>query len=291
MNLEVGQEMKELSAAKLAALAKAQQAGLAALKSSGQGPRARGQERAMEALVWIHRWGWSTPTLLEMLTGKLRSGLGNRLVKNGLLIKTPMPAGGINSTPSYVLTLSEMGLDEAAPLAEIEFNYRLNSKIKTQQIIHDELIQRITLTMLKKGRIYEYKTPNMLFTPNDFDTKIPDALWYRENKKSGGDEIVSVELELTPKWGKDLDNTIERTIEFFKYGCDKVIYIFKSEKTLERYKAAFKEGATYTRWEKENGRNGKWLRIAEETISAEDAAKVKFEILKPWMTNPSIEIV
>jgi hypothetical protein len=280
--------MKELSTAKLAALAKAQQASQAALKDSAQGPRARGQKRAMEALVWIHRWGWSTPTLLEMLTGKLRSGLGNRLVKNGLLIKTPTPSGGINSTPSYLLTLSETGLSEAASTADIDFNYRLNSKIKTHQIIHDELIQRITITMLRRNIIYGYTTPNMLETPNEAGQKIPDAVWFINNKKSDAEEALAIELELTPKWGIDLEKAIERTIEFLGRGCNQVIYLFKSQQTLERYKAAFSEGSSYSIWEKEKGRTGRWLKVDEEVISSEIAEKVKFQMIAPWMTDPTI---
>jgi len=76
---------------KIQRLAEARQA----LADSGITTRELGRERIRLALDWVYRWGWSSPSTIDLLSGAQRRGLSAKLVKSGLMVETKTAAGSI----------------------------------------------------------------------------------------------------------------------------------------------------------------------------------------------------
>jgi len=94
---------------------------------NGQSSRARGTQKMHQALSWVYRWGWSTPTILDALTGNKATGLSARLVRRGLLRKTRTESGGIlQGVPAWFLTLTNTGLLETERFQNRQIEYELD---------------------------------------------------------------------------------------------------------------------------------------------------------------------
>jgi len=133
------------------------------LKAQGKTTRQLGRERIYFALDWIYRWGWSSPSMIDMTTGAMRRGLCAKLVKAGLLIETKTAAGKIlEDIPSKIVTLSEDGLayvekhKDEKELMDYPLNpYRVNQAL----LRHDLLAQRATIRNLQAGKIEPFAPP------------------------------------------------------------------------------------------------------------------------------------
>lgn len=279
---KTAEEKKPLSQQKAAALAAAHKASRE--KMAGRSPRTVGKERTNIVLDWVLRWGWSTPTTLELVTGSLRSGIGNRLVKNGLLIKTKTKTGGINDTPTFILTLSPIGYDLALENYGNIIPYELNpEKINQSLINHSEKVQRLTAFMLREERIYGFKTEKELtFESKKSDEKHPDAMW-KEKVGNGKYIEIAIEVELTPKWEREFDRFIYQTLysvaSFDKKEprFQKVKIFAKSNNLLQRYENGFMPGQTLKKWRKDDG--GRWVRAGDDTVPSWSSQKVSFHLI------------
>ncbi len=248
-------------------------------KLAGRSPRTVGEERAKDALEWTYRWGWTTPTILELVMKSAgRSGLGNRLVKSGLLMKTQTPSGGINDTPSCILTLSKTGLEKATELVQSLHQYELDpSKIKFSTINHGVMIQRLTATRLNTrisdARILKFQTQKELAAKKTLGEKVPDAVWDLEFS-DGKERKIAVELELSGKYDHEFDMFVYLSL-LSLYGKNgqpakyKGLEIYStSAALLARYEAAFEPGQMLQVWAKEAGKTGRWIK--EEKLRIPD---------------------
>lgn len=268
-----------ISEAKRAALAKAS-AQWKKIAASGTNPRERGEKIAKICMRTVLRWGWSTAALLDLRLGKKRSDIATRLVKRGRLAQVETP----NGLPAKnVLILTQPALDEIAALDDANHPYQTDgSRLRLKNCIHDELVQRLTLVRLLRREITDYKTPLMLSQKNVVDIKKPDAVWI----KATGE--YAIELELTPKWDekKEFERMIAAVvndIESEKY--QGVLFFFKSEKALERYKNGMSAGAEYKTWKKEQGKTGRYVNTGAKKVSPAVAAKITFHLIEPWMLD------
>ena len=296
-----------MSEAKKAALEKAQAAALANLKHGS--PRARGKDRADEAIEWIYKWGWSTPTILEINAGSFRSGLANRLVKTGFLNRIQTPSGGINSTPTFLLTLTQKGFEKAVEITDNLLPYETDpNRINFKNITHDELVQRLTAIRTwidcEDGGIDSYITPKNLHAWNAAEIKIPDAVWKREDFL-GEVENFAIEVELTPKFGHEFDRFVTMTIGLLSVKKEDGKPLFggveifsKSPALLKNYSAALSAGQKTPIWQKEPGKTGRWKKQTDTknqpvfvTASEAISRKIKFISITPEMiTMPGRQI-
>ena len=284
---------------KAAALAKAQAAAKEQLERGS--PRQRGVERTEEALEWVYKWGWSTPTVLEIQAGTFRSGLAARLVKNGFLNRIQAPSGGINSTPSFLLTLTEKGFEEAVRITDKLLQYETDPhRINLKNVTHDEIVQRVTALRLwgdGGAQIGEYLTPKSLAHWNQNQIKIPDVIWKID--QNGETKTIAVELELTPKFAVEFDRFIDMVaglVDGRNLNADKkpifdgVEIYSKSPALIRKYKASLFEGSRTPVWQKEPGKTGRWKKVLDKngdpiyiTITKQASEKINFTLLTPEM--------
>jgi hypothetical protein len=235
------------------ALARARQA----LQTAGQSTRDLGRQRISDALRWIYRWGWSSPSIVDGLTGAKRRGLCAKLVRAGLCIETKTSAGAIiEDIPSKIITLTEEGVALVEKqLSENELmDYQTNPyKINQAVLRHDLLAQRATQNKLRAGIIQGFKTPRELAAKSQLGEKQPDALWIR----AGSKERIAVEVELTAKFQRKLDDFVWGIVTGLSQIGDKpprfdrCIIASDSPAIIKRYKEAFRPGATVNRWKKD----------------------------------------
>lgn len=280
-------EKKPLSEKKAAALKNAQDAARAKFKTGDISPRALGQERARELLRWVLRWGYTTPTTAELLFGSQRSGIGNRLVNKGLLLKTPVQSGGINNTPSSFLTLTREGYDiateEYGELLPYEFN---PSKINQKLIPHNDTVQR--LTIYYKSSIVKFHTEKELIYKSSIkELKQPDAAWEYE---CNGGKLTAIEVELTQKWGAELDRFVYMTLLSI-YPKDRNLIRFsgakifaKNEALLKRYKEMFSPGYELQLWEKKE--DGRYKKSGTYSVPKIVIQNIQFHRIDEGMISP-----
>lgn len=213
-----------------------------ALKAAGwRETRQLGEELTRRALLWVHRWGWTSPSVIDYicLDGG-RRGKAAALVRRGLLARRPCTVGTPDA-PRYLLTLTDAGRDELWRLQpEI---WDISAEIRYQQIRHDYIVQCIVAQEYKAGR--KYRSGPELAQRAKAGHKIPDAII----------ENIAIELELTPKKPRELSAFVSGAQKI----CNEIdgIKIFSTSKTiLETYKKLWKPGtiAKYMR-----GANRTWF--------------------------------
>jgi hypothetical protein len=229
----------------------------AELKAEGKNTRQMGKERILYALDWIYRWGWSSPSIIDGTTGATRRGLSAKLVKAGLLIETKTAAGRIiEDVPSKIVTLSDEGLAYVEKHKDDQelMDYPLNPYRVNQSLLrHDLLAQRATIRNLLEGKIQEFRTPRELAAKSQPGVKQPDVLWVNE-----GGRRIAVEVELTAKFGRKLDDFVWSIVLSLSQVRDRAplfetcIVVSDSDAIIKRYRAAFQPGATVNRWVKDN---------------------------------------
>lgn len=233
---------------------------------NGKTPRERGEEKMRIALDWIYRFGWSSPTIIEKIGGAARSGLGARLIKNGLLERTRTESGGcVKGVPDYMLTLTQAGIIETERKTDVLLPYDTDPfRIDQSKMRHDHLAQAITAKALVEGKISRFYTERELAERSQSGKKQPDVLWIVDGKK------IAIEIELTSKHGRFFDD--------FRHKCvmaltgenkrfDSILMVTESPALKEKYEAAMVPGKKYDYWEK-NG-IGRWGVVGKKTVPDE----------------------
>ena len=218
----------------------------------------KGKERTQKAIDWIYRWGWASPTTLEMLAGTKRSGLALRLVKNQLLVSTKTLSRRTEKfLPGTFLTLTPTGKHLAEVNRDHQMQYECRpERINQNHLLHDEMAQRATAERMAAGTIKDYLTEKEMQGRSLNCVKNPDIAWiYPDGLR------VSVEIELSPKWERDLDTFVHSTLLSLstKSGparFDRMVLVTDSAAIFKRYQAAFLPGANYSLWKKNE--KGRW---------------------------------
>ena len=175
---------------------------------NGQSPRERGDEKMRLALDWIYRWGYSSPKVIELIGGAARSGLSARLVKRGLLRSTRTESGGgLKGVPDVILTLTELGQQEIERVSNKLLQYDQDPyRVNQLKLRHDTLAQTATAKALTNGSIQDFRTERELAQRSQQGVKQPDVLWAMDDLR------VAVEIELTAKWDRLLDQFVDSCI-------------------------------------------------------------------------------
>lgn len=228
-------------------------------KLGGKSSLERGKERESKALDWIYRWGWASSTTLEILVGSAnqKSGLAQRLIKNQLITKTKtISRRSEKYLPSAFLTLSAEGKRVVERTRENFIEYDLRpERINQNLLAHDEMAQRETAERLVKGEIKGFLTEKEMKQKSQDGIKNPDVVWIFPTM------TVSVEIELSPKWGRDIDVFVRSTLISLNPNSkngpprfDHLVVMTDNKAIFNRYQKAFAPGAKYSTWAKNEGR-------------------------------------
>jgi len=220
----------------------------------------------LTALTWIYRWGWASSTTLEMLVGTQRSGLAQRLVKSGLLVSTKTQSRRNEKfLPGSFLTLTVDGkhMVEIGRLEPMPYEHR-PERVNQNHLVHDEMAQRITAERLMAGAITDYSSEKEMKSRSQNGVKNPDVVWIFQGGKK-----VSVEIELSPKWERDLDTFVHSSLVSLssKTGparFDQLIIFTDAPAILKRYQKAFMPGATFWTWQKNE--SGRWTTAEQKSV-------------------------
>lgn len=240
-------DIQSTQEAKKNRIAKAQEAAKA-MRESGLSPRERGHQRTLQALDWVYKWGWTSSTILELLTGQSVSTLTARLVKSGLLRATVTEsAGGIPDIPRRFFTLTQIGLDTIMKQQTVLIDYDIRpERVNQEKLKHDGLAQSGTARLLQTGKISDYFTESMLAAKSEKNKKQHDVVWlWLDGKKTG------VEIELTPKWTRKLDQFIHSNLlSIEEKKVDNIRIYSDAQPTVERYQEVFAPKEKYSIWRK-----------------------------------------
>lgn len=227
----------------------------AALAASGKSPRELALEARQNVLQWIYRWGFTSTAILSDLLDKSAGVTVKRLVDQGWLRSTKTRSG----TPTAFITLSEQGHEEAIRHADTLLPYpELDPYRVNQQLLrHNLMAQKMTCNALNNGDISWFKTEKELSCDGDQpNIKRPDIVWHY------GDQKTAVEIELSPKWQRDLDQFILGIIlalqdsESQPSRFDYFVIFSDSPAILSRYQAAMTAGSPLNIWKKDT--RGHW---------------------------------
>lgn len=271
---EFTEELTELSKPSRTAAARA----ALASKLAGMSPIEAGKLREKKALEWIYRFGWASPSTIEILVGTDRSGLANRLAKNGKVAITKTDSGVTTKfVPGRFLTLTRMGLEDVERQREFLLPYNLDPyRVNQSNLRHDEMAQRVTVQNLQKGNIKGYITEKELIEKFAEGIKHPDVVWILPDGTR-----MSIEIELSAKWERDLDVFVRSTLQSLvgeNPRFDQCSVVTDSPAIMRRYKAAFAPGAKYCVWEKSSDKRWK---VAREVVVPDWAAgKVLWKLLE-----------
>ena len=227
-------------------------------------PRQKGAEKAAQALDWVYRFGWSSSTVLGNIAGTgRRSALGSRLARNGWLRRQPIRiSSSYRVTPTDILTITPLGVAELTALkGELPWSHNgaVAHRVVKKNVVHDLLVQKVTLQYMGKwpdevpdeciseyyGLVTKFVAEHQ-FGESTSRVKRPDVIW----RMSGGLRLA-VEVELSPKYGRELDQFIAGHVRMQQSDDDSVhglVVFFASEAALDRYTAAMSHGSLIRDW-------------------------------------------
>lgn len=244
---------------------------------AGRSPRQVGHEKALDALKLIYRWGWSTPTMIDTYVNNGRRGLSARLLKNGLTKSERTEAfGGIKNMPMFIITLTDAGV------AEVEANISDITPYEPfffkNQLRHDLSIQELTLGNIETGYALDYQTPRELAKQSEAGKKQPDAVWTIQSDNGQDLLDVAIELELSAKRDRELDETIFRILKALnpnnKQHYDGFFIFSPSKAIIKRYQDALAPGKRLQTWKKNSARH--WVEDKKIEIRPELVEKIQF---------------
>lgn len=159
-------------------------------------PIQRAEEKINFCLVWLYRWGFSSPSILNQVAGAVQP-ICPRLHALGLIKKNRLAAAGIAGRPSYLVTLTPDGLAAASRVCEDNLQYK--PSIRETQIRHDLFAQIIALTLSRSGQIRSYIPARLLEGHN---SSVPDVLAVAGTAEQPA--LLFIEVELFKKLGNNL---------------------------------------------------------------------------------------
>ena len=196
------------------------------------------RKRAYAMCYWVLRWGVSTPSLLDKVSGATRLGVCQKLVDKGLLKKTKTASGGyVKGTARFIITLTKQGLEflQQGDLDEtIDYKLVDPNKIRQDKLRHDLIAQDFTFLNLQDGNIVSYFPEfnnKELHQPNQ---KIVDCTWIQ----SDGIRIA-LEVELSPKFSRILDQFIYCScLAMIDKKVDRFLLLTDKQSIVDRYTQA-----------------------------------------------------
>jgi DNA-binding PadR family transcriptional regulator len=236
---------------------------------NGRSPRERAFEKQRRVLQWLYVWGFSATEEIRRVSGQEARGYALRLSRAGILVASRTEAGGVmHGVPKQYYTLSALGLAEVERHATNLFRYpELDPhKVNQRLLRHNLLAQRLTLDAMRDGHIVAFQTERQWATePARPRYKRRDVLW-----KDTAGNVIGVEVELTGKWDRDLDEFVDGVVmELVMSGVhartlQKFLIATDSKALANRYRQALEPGAKYRTWGKDQ--HGRWKQKEESEV-------------------------
>ena len=211
-------------------------------------PTRQGFHNKLLALDWTYRWGYSTPSILQMVLKHEGMSWTTSAIRGGWLRKT-----GITSRERVkVVTLTEKGVSwvEQGRSEILRYSELDPHRISPMTIWHNLLAQRVTLHCLGAGEALNYRSERQEAARSQRGAKQPDVVWETAQR-----ELIAVEIELNSKWDQRFDEFVSSTIDALSSGADgeparfdKFIVMTTSPAIAKRYRAAFQPGVPYRIW-------------------------------------------
>jgi len=240
----------------------------------GESPIARGEAKKRKVLVWVLRWGYSSAEIIRQVSGQKRNGYAAKLTRDGLLkeIKT-------STNPGKFYVLTRDGLAQAVQSSEDDLSYPEidSSRVHIGQMEHYLRAQRATIKALSEGFIADYKTERM-FAQGVKGEKRSDAILVTRDGR-----YIGLELELSGKWNRALDQFIYRLITSMSdqpgkpSQLSKTMIVTKTETIQVRYRKAMQPGASLKLWEKSQSSNA-WGSKRSTTVPDWLISRVVFKL-------------
>ena len=239
--------------------------------------REAGEARMLKLLMWIYRWGWTSPSVANRHADPHRNGLIERAVKAGLIEKIKTDGGGARDVPTAVLLLTKAGA------AEVERHFDdpdqllpLTKKAPFELLRHNSICQRKALDFMSAGDEIETEKELMRYlgddeNPSRAGQKVPDFIVVGEQLDQ------AVEVELTGKWGRDFDQMAERIFRALSENAyQQCLFLSDSPAILKRYQKALQPGGAVNKWVKSSGR---WIGMGRIAITHDFTNQLFFELL------------
>lgn len=227
------------------------------LRAAGVTSRMVGEQKKTDALTWIYRWGWSSPTLADEISSPSRRGMTKKLVEQGYLTCFPNPAGGDKGAPHKVVCLTEKGQSfvEEHLAAEDLLDQKFSGEIPWHQLRHDYLIQKATVERIASKKIEAFLTPKELAQKSVRSLKQPDAIWLLNDGLK-----VGVELELThKKAGREINQNFYSMLSALssraEQKLDFILLLSHSQGILDDYKRRLGAGQSIAIYERDASRH------------------------------------
>lgn len=279
---------------------RAREAARALLQEEGKSSRELGRERLLEGLKWVHKWGWSTPNLIDHYCGVKNRSLARRWEKQGLCQFHLLPAsmGSFFPIPRYAVTLTEMGaaaIEQSGVMRDYfqdgfaPYQYT----IPTKQLLHDYTVQKQTLLLLDQwGGAFRSPREMTYFYGSPADLKEADAEVFVER----GEDIVEkigIEIELTEKKRDEFERTIHRlmnsvsgdTMPEDPWSYHRVLYLCSNAATIENYQKKIKDGQEIPVYKRNSSRH--FIETKQKlTVTKELVQRIRFTLID--LLDPSI---
>lgn len=267
---------KKLSATHAAAL----KAGRLAAQASGKTAQQIGHERTLQALRWVHLFGWSTASLLEQLVHTNRGGLGARLVRQGLLKQHLSPGGGgIKGAPLAVLTLTPAGEAYVTRYADsIDELNTYSPSIGWAQLRHDCLVQELAIKALAATDGSLRIISDREARSRGISGKIHDLVLQQDDIRLR----TFIEVELTPKRGRELDDFVlgccQSMLAAENAGDEAVLHVYSDSPALLRhYRQRLSANAVFHTWKRDN--SGHYVKSDEWQVPARHSSNFYFHLI------------
>lgn len=248
------------------------------IAQSGKNPRQLGRESRLKILKWIYSWGYTSSSIGQLLLNRTSGGYMQKLAKQNWLVATKTKSG----LPASYFTLSQIGLEDAERHSLTLFKYVEVDQFKVEQskIRHYLIAQESTIRALESGVIVDYETERMFLRRGDMlGLKRPDIIWVTNLGSRLG-----VEVELSAKWERQLDDFVLKIIRALKSNDDskpefnRFIIISDSPAIIKRYRDAMQPGAEVSSWVKNS--RGHWIVDKTYKIPAWLITQIDFQLVE-----------
>jgi hypothetical protein len=229
----------------------------ALVRETGISSAQRGALKVARACVHLYRWGWASPSTVDLVAQDSRGGYAQRLRRQGLVkISEPIHgAPGTRYVPRFAVYLTgagrERALRELDPSQVRDESDASASRVRVpavSRLEHEQRVQLIVLDYIARGTYVDFLSPLELAHQSQPGWKQPDAILIGGGGMDGG-MFTACELELTAKSEHRSEDFIYRLI----VGMEKArwaecIVICGSSAIRSRYESLVKPGAIVQRW-------------------------------------------
>jgi hypothetical protein len=224
-------------------------------------PQERGNEKFHMVIRWLYEWHVTSGAVVQSLLGTSQRDYMSRLEKRGYVQSVAAP--GLPIGRVWMLTAD--GVAAAIPCCSTIHAYDMSpSSIDYKTLRHDLAVQGVVVEFMRKIRMQGVHqgvraVPERLLGADKLGKKRPDALVVvrRSIDEFSFDETHAIEVELTPKKGRELDEALYAAAQLIENeSACAVEYFSHSKALLENYRAVLSrplnvwaKNAKAKRWE------------------------------------------